>query len=368
MLARRLLLFVGGLCLLFGLDAALLRTGTPAPVESASLADLHGALMLFGFLGTVISLERAVAVQHHSFRFRKLAYLSPLLSALATITLIASAVADLNVDYQFAAFLWAAAFLVLVIMYAAIWRVQPGAALALQILGAVAALSGALLWGRGYTIPAILPWWTAFLVFTIVGERLELARVAFIGKMAENRVVIEALFLQIALLLTLFSPNLGYALLGASLLALMLDMAAHDVARRVIKTTGITRFGAVCMLTGYFWGAVSGAFWLIYGQTFGGFSYDVVVHALTLGFAMAMIFAHVSVIAPAIAGRPIPYTPVFWVIFALLETGLVLRFIAAARAATHAWTLGAVMNVVTVLLFALTVVVLGTGIAKKVAS
>ncbi len=40
----------------------LLRFGWNLPQGRANLTELHGPLMVFGFLGTVISLERAVAV------------------------------------------------------------------------------------------------------------------------------------------------------------------------------------------------------------------------------------------------------------------------------------------------------------------
>ena len=58
-----LLIVGGGLALLAGLDAALTLAGLPAPVGSPRLAALHGPLMVLGFLGTVISLERAVALR-----------------------------------------------------------------------------------------------------------------------------------------------------------------------------------------------------------------------------------------------------------------------------------------------------------------
>src|SRR5699024_5149696 len=58
-----LLLLPGGLALLVGMDAGLTLAGVPAPIASPRLADLHGTLMVLGFLGTVISLERATALR-----------------------------------------------------------------------------------------------------------------------------------------------------------------------------------------------------------------------------------------------------------------------------------------------------------------
>src|SRR5690606_21397200 len=58
-----LLLLPGGLALLTGMDAGLTLAGAPAPVGRARLAELHGPLMVLGFLGTVIALERATALR-----------------------------------------------------------------------------------------------------------------------------------------------------------------------------------------------------------------------------------------------------------------------------------------------------------------
>ena len=41
---------------------------------------------------------------------------------------------------------------------------------------ALIGLGGALAWWRGLEVAAIVPWWLMFLVVTIIGERLELAR------------------------------------------------------------------------------------------------------------------------------------------------------------------------------------------------
>ncbi|MGL5248413.1 MAG: hypothetical protein ACRC8U_09485, partial [Brooklawnia sp.] len=56
---RLVLLALGGASLLAGLDAALLLVGVWAPVDSDRLPGLHGIVMVLGFLGTVIALERA---------------------------------------------------------------------------------------------------------------------------------------------------------------------------------------------------------------------------------------------------------------------------------------------------------------------
>ena len=49
--------------MLLGLNAALLLLGVGAPLSFARIAQLHAPLMVFGFVGTLVVLERAVAAR-----------------------------------------------------------------------------------------------------------------------------------------------------------------------------------------------------------------------------------------------------------------------------------------------------------------
>ena len=68
------LLTLGGMGLLAGLTGALVLLGVPMPAPARGLGADHGVLMTLGFLGTLISLERAVALG------RGWGYLAPLLT------------------------------------------------------------------------------------------------------------------------------------------------------------------------------------------------------------------------------------------------------------------------------------------------
>ena len=76
---------IGAAALLFGLWTGLARLGLMLPGGTPALAEFHGALMISGFLGTLISLERAVAIG------RYWAYGAPALSALGALALFAGA-------------------------------------------------------------------------------------------------------------------------------------------------------------------------------------------------------------------------------------------------------------------------------------
>ena len=80
-LARLPLLVLGMLSLLGGVLAGLARLDWNMPAVATNATGWHGALMISAFLGTVISLERAVALERGS------AYAAPAAAHLATARL-----------------------------------------------------------------------------------------------------------------------------------------------------------------------------------------------------------------------------------------------------------------------------------------
>ena len=68
--ARAPLLVLGFVALLLGVAGGLVRLGLALPATTAGIA-WHGALMASAFFGTLIALERAVAIG------RRWAYLAP---------------------------------------------------------------------------------------------------------------------------------------------------------------------------------------------------------------------------------------------------------------------------------------------------
>ncbi len=355
---RLVLLAVTGVTALAGLDAALLRLGALAPVRSEPLAAVHGVLMVFGFLGTAIMLERAVALRSGGSRRDRWGYAAPAASAAGAVLLLAQ-VAGLPVPggRLLPGAAWVAATALFLGIYAAVWRRQPSFAVLIQALGALAGLGGAALWTRGLAAASIVPWWAALLVLTIIGERLELARLAFVSGRTEARVLAEAAAVLVCLVAALLAPAAGYPLLGLALGVLVVDVAVHDVARRTIRVPGLPRLMAACMLAGYGWALVAALVWVVGGPALSGYRYDTVVHALTIGFALSMVVAHAPVIVPALARRPLPYHPVMWLAAGLLHVGLLLRVLAGAREAEAAWRLGGTLGVVAVLVLLGAVVV-----------
>lgn len=337
--ARIVFLLPAGIALLAGLDAALLLVGVPAPVRVDRLPDVHGMVMVLGFLGTLISLERAVALG------RPIGFLAPGLLGLGGLLLISPAPLIVGRGVL------VAGTAALVVLYVPLWHRQGDEAVLVQALGAVLALGSAVLWLGGVPTPVLVPWLVGFVVLTIGGERLELARLAM-GPQAGTRLVLLASGVLGGTVAALLWPEYGARLLGLALLALTGWLAAHDVARRTVHGTGQIRYAAACMLGGYAWLAVAGSIWLLGGPALDGERYDAVIHAAFLGFAMSMVMAHAPVILPAVLRRPLPYHPAMAWIAATLHGSLAVRLLAGDAWGSHdAWVVGGVVNIASLIAF-----------------
>ena len=339
-----------GLALMAGLDAALLLLGLPAPITTDRLPVVHGMLLVLGFVGTLIALERATALA------RWYGFLAPAVLGLGAIALVADPI-PLLVGKMLLV-VGTAAF---TLVYIPLWRRQHDEAVLTELLAAGLACGGAIRWAGGADFDEVLPWLIGFVVLTIAAERVELARIT-LGAQAGTRVLMHAASLVAALLIGVAWPSVGAVLLGAGLLALTLWLVQHDVARRTIRTRGATRFMAAAILCGYVWLAIA-AVVLLLGGTPQGAAYDAVAHAVFLGYTISMIMAHATTILPAVLRIDLPYRSAFWVPLGLLQLSLVVRLgLGDALGWGPAWQLGGVLGVLALLVFvatALTSAVLG---------
>lgn len=309
---NRFPLLVGGvISLITGLWGGLVLLGLDVPLPRSSFAAQHGVLMSLGFLGTLISLERAVALG------RRWGYAAPALAGTGGI------VCALGADLPGRLLLTLAGGW-LVAVYVMLVARRGGRDVWIQAAGAVAWYGGGMLWLTGRPITDVVPWLAGFLVLTIIGERLELARIAFSRRAVADGVTAAAMVLAAGVVLSAFDGELGWRVAGAGMLALAGWLALHDVARRTVRGRGLPRFAAACMLLGYAWLAVAGALWTLHGRPAGA-AYDAGLHALFLGFVMSMVFGHAPVILPAVLRIRLPYHPVLYAPLALLHGSLLLR-------------------------------------------
>jgi hypothetical protein len=303
------------LALLSALWGGLVRLGWPLPAAGAGLAALHGPLMVSGFLGTVIGLERAVALGG------RWPYLGPLATGIGGLALVFGApggTGPLLVTLGAAGL--CAAFAVIV------WR-QPTLFTTTMALGALAWLVGNGLWLAGWPVSRVVLWWAGFLVLTIAGERVELARLRRLGAAARATFLLIVIVLLAALGLTALTPGPGVRVSGAAMVALAVWLGFFDIARRTVRQSGLPRFIAVALLSGYAWLGVAGILALRAGAVVAGGVYDAILHAIFLGFVFSMIFGHAPIIFPAVLGASVTYRSAFYVHLALLHASLIVRIV-----------------------------------------
>ncbi len=333
------LLALGGFSLLLGLTGGLARLGAGTPSPPSAAAG-HGVLMTLGFLGTLISLERSVALR------RWWGFLAPVLSGLGGVAYV------VGVPAPVPALLFSAAGAWLIGAYLVMWQVQPTMHIAVQWLGAVAWWAAAVAWLTGNDLPAIVPWLAAYIVLTIAGERLELARVALRGTGHKPGVVLWSALILGGPLLSMWRPEAGGRTFGIGLLVLSAWLVRYDVARRTVKTSGLTQYMAVCLLAGYVWLAVAGVLWTVNGQIASGHVYDAGVHAVFFGYAMSMVLGHAPVILPAVLRVRLPHHRRDYAVLVLLHASFAIRIIGGDLAAVDGLrVLGGSLGVITLLAF-----------------
>ncbi len=333
---RRLLMLPAGLGLLSGLGTGLIRLGLNLPVPAPGF---HGALMVSGFLGTLISLERAAALN------RPAGYLAPAVAAVGSITLAAGA------PYPIPHLLTLAASIGLLGLYFHVPQRHRDAGLVVMAVGAVLWAGGNLIWLLSRLLPMAVGWWVGFLVLTIVGERLELTRVATRPLQAGRLLGLITALLVAGLLTGLFAPEAGRRVSGIALAGMSAWLFKYDIAWVTVRRPGQVRFIALCLIAGFFWLGFGGLWWVLSPYATAGPLYDGALHTVLLGFVMSMIFGHALIIFPAVTGIPIPFHPAFYVHLSLLHASLAARILGDAAGLATWRELGGILNVAAVILF-----------------
>jgi len=331
-----------GISLLAALWTGLARLGWDLPLPDADFVSLHGPLMVIGFLGTLIGLERAVAVD------RPWVYGIPLFSALSYLSLLFGA------PRQAVSLLALIAASLFTAFFASLYRRQPSEHFVVMTLSAISLGIGNLLWIADAPLSEVVPWWVGFLVLMIAGERLELTRIRrppfAVRLLFRSSVALTFL----GLLVSILDFFTGVRVAGAGLIALALWLLRYDLAWQSLRQPGLPRFMGSCLIVGYLWLAVGGALWLpLAGSFVAGPLYDSMLHSIFLGFVFSMIFAHGPVILPVITGVKMAFLKSFYIHAILLHVSLVLRIFGDLADVTDAQTWGGALNALAIILFLL---------------
>ncbi|TAK47346.1 MAG: hypothetical protein EPO27_06975 [Betaproteobacteria bacterium] len=350
--ARAPLLVLGFIALVAGTLGGLVRLGVTLPAPAAGIA-WHGALMASAFFGTLIALERAVAIG------RLWGYAAPAANGAGGAALLLGA--------------WTAAFVLFVLgaalftlASASIWLRHRALHTGVLALGALALLIANLALAAGRPLEMVAPSWLAFFVLTIGGERLELSRLAPVPRSARIAFAAVALALLAAAAGAAFAPQAALHILGLLLFATALWLARYDIATRTVRAKGLTRYIALCLLAGYAWLALGGA---VLAAT-GGFAagrefWDAALHAVLAGFVFSMVFGHAPVILPAVLRIALPYHAALYAPLALLHATLALRVAGDLAASAPLRAAGGSGNAAAIALFILTAATLALSAAAR---
>lgn len=307
---KRLALFilpVAMLALLTGVWAGWLRIGWQFGAMPNAVAQ-HGVLMVGGFLGTLICVERIV------FFKRFWAWLAPL-------GFVASVPLQLVGYVQVGYILLMAGSVGYLILMSLLCKKFPSIGQALMLIGAVFQLLASIVLFMTYSYPMAFAGWMAFFLFTIIGERLDLTR--FMPVSTAQKLLLIGLL--VSFLGGMFLYHRGFQALEAlSLIGIAWWLMRFDIAFINIKHGGLHRFLGINLLLAYNWLIIT-AFLSLFG-TYNALMYDAVLHSFFIGFVLSMVMAHAPIILPGVIGsslRPYHRYQYTWVV--LLHLSLALR-------------------------------------------
>lgn len=332
------ILFTCVTALLSGMLGGLKRMGWQLPGFGSDVVIYHGPLIISGFLGTLISLERAKGLGSTP------AYLSPLLTGCGTILLLTGLSRELSI------LMITAGSFGLILIFLFLLKIQFNIHGLIMAAGALFWFTGNILWLLNTPAPDFIAWWISFLVITIAAERLELSRIVSNSGRARWSFLIANSVLIAGTFSTLTDTVVGMRLSGSGMVLLGIWLLTCDIARRTVFSKGLSRFMAISLLSGYGWLVTGGLIAAITGST-SGFLYDAMLHSVFLGFVFSMIFAHAPVILPAVTGARVSYMPTFYIHLVLLHFSLGVRVAGDLLGLSDIRSIGGLLNVIVIFIF-----------------
>lgn len=343
-LIRPPFLIVAIFSLLTAMWGGLWRAGLNWSLPFPFTPIIHGPLMVCAFLGTLISLERAVALN------KPWGYAAPFASAAATVFLFTAP----GLFFSPALFILASLLLAAIMLYFLLRNRQLH--FAVMFVAPLLWLGGNLLWYSGKPFYQLVLWWASFLVVTVAGERLELSRILKLTTWRKSSFVASMIILIAGTVLAIWSLKSGIRVYSIGLVLLGLWLLKYDLARKNIRLTGLSQYLGWALIPGYIWLCIGGITGLISGAAPAGPLYDAFLHSIFVGFVFSMIFGHAPVIFPAILQRPLPFHPRFYLALGLLHLSLLIRIIGDLLFMMPVRLYGSYGNVAAILLFLMFVV------------
>lgn len=327
--------------LIAGIWAGLIRLGWDLPLTPVAVH--HGAIMVGGFLTTLIALEKVIPLK------RKLAFVVPVISALSLMMVVPG-------YYQVGLYFLLAGSVGLSLIHAYYLFLHPrDLSVILMLVGAGCLIVGNAMLVQKQFYPAAFPWWMGFLLMTITAERIELSKFLPVSPGMKNLLLGLLTLFLIGLLIPFH--GVGKYCSALALISIAIWMMKHDVMRIGLKKSGLTRFSSVALLIANGWLIINGLLLITMPDT--AYSYDILVHSFFIGYAFTMIFAHGPIILPGVLGiTSKPYHPVLYSWVFLVQASLLLRMIAGSLFNAEWRKMSGILSGVGILLYFITLVAL----------
>jgi hypothetical protein len=354
--------FLAGLsaCLfLIAIWGGLYRIGWTIPVFFPGLPGIHGPLIVCGFLGVMFSMERASAAK------KKYAYVTPLTIGAGAVSLLFSPMGrlpQLLVLLGSLGFLWECGLLF-----------SRGRNLfnLFYFLGSTLWVAGMVVWMARWPVFYVYLWWMGFVLFVLLGQRLEIARRIQMHESPEWLLAGALALVFFGMLLmaychmrlpeaameikgeAIFDPRIVFGMrsAGVGMVLSALWLIRYDASRRLIGSGGISTYTGVCLVSAYCWLAVSGTMSFLYAGNASGAHYDSLLHSFFIGFDWFVIFGHAPMLAFSQFGvRLKKITPLFFYLF-FLHAALAVRLVGGILNLYDVKKWGGMLNGVIFILF-----------------
>lgn len=303
-------IFLAMLCLLTGLWSGLSRIGWD--IYILPVTAHHGAIMVGGFLGTLISLEKIIPLKKKGF------YIIPIFSAISVLFFF------LNKPFiSIILLILSSAGLAIVFLY--YLRSERTLIYILMFLGALSWLTGNVMLLTKLFYPLAFPWWVAFTLFIITAERLELMKFLPVSKF--NKRIFIALLVCFVIGVLFSFHGTGNIISGLALIGVSLWLMYNDLIGITIRKDGLPQFIAISLLAAYIALLLTGMFFITFSSQW--LAYDAIVHSFFIGFVFSMIFAHGPIILPGVLGISAkPFHKILYLWLLLLHSSWLLRIFA----------------------------------------
>jgi hypothetical protein len=298
---------LGMFCLLCGLWSGLNRIGWN--LATSPLSAHHGAIMVGGFLGTLIALEKTIPLKKRAL------YLIPILNAVSVVFFFTD-----QPKISIYILIISSASLSLVFLY--YFRRQHTVIYFLMLLGGLFWLVGNVLLLTKFFYPLAFPWWTAFVLYIIAAERIEIMKFLPVSSVSKN-VFIGILLLFVVGVFFSFH-GAGNLICGLALVGIATWLMKNDMIAINLRKKNMPKFIGVALLCGYIALLFTGIFFFSLSDQW--LTYDAIVHSFFLGFAFSMIFAHGPMIQPGIMGiSATPFNKILYVWLSVLQVSWIVR-------------------------------------------